>query len=491
MLFGSRNILGIEILPVSPSWETRYDPERTAWAALSIWAGGTNLCEHTMPGEERIQASVYVPLGPIADWFVRSWPAICYEEKAREHPTSADAFGSLSAWAQRSHPAHATEDQWDDLREAWWRRHFVHAGADGAFLPNVALVREDDRLIVSWSRAKFAGSPAPDFKATPASTSLSWEQGREAITEFVTHVASLYSADGPYAWCGRSDPFEHDDWLARVCLYTGRLPEELEQMADTSDPSAIARKLGLPSTTDDPAASTVTQILRDLSPTRAPADLKDLLDDLDQRTRRVGPSFEALRRDARESARTGTTAEQEGQVGAQLVRSGLDLDGAPVDDLPAVLATLGLILERPGVPGVRERMVLGARHPGSALALALDTHRTATEWGYRFEGARALGHILLDEARSGCIGAASSPFAQAHRRRRSGAFAAELLLPHAALAEASGHTLDGAADPATLQRLMSRYGVGAKTTCYQLWNHGWLSSPELRDDLIEEHATAP
>ena len=65
------------------------------------------------------------------------------------------------------------------------------------------------------------------------------------------------------------------------------------------------------------------------------------------------------------------------------------------------------------------------------------------------------------------------------------AFAAEFLLPEIALASASAQQLDGAANGDSFQQLMVRYGVGARTAAYQLWNRGWLSSPVVRDELID------
>jgi len=120
--------------------------------------------------------------------------------------------------------------------------------------------------------------------------------------------------------------------------------------------------------------------------------------------------------------------------------------------------------------------------------VTLETVRTSRPWGQRFEAARALGHVLLDPVRAGAIGAASGPFAQETRRRRSGAFAAELLLPESALAAANAGELDGAARGSSFADLLERYGVGARAAAYQLWNRGWLSSPDLRDDLIDRFA---
>lgn len=133
-------------------------------------------------------------------------------------------------------------------------------------------------------------------------------------------------------------------------------------------------------------------------------------------------------------------------------------------------------------------MVVAASETGTAAAAILHAPRTETPWGFRFEAARALGHLLLDPARWGVIGAASSHYALQARRRQSGAFAAELLLPESALVTASKSTLDGALDERVFRQMLDLYGVGARTAAHQLWNRGLLSSESVRDDLIERFA---
>jgi Zn-dependent peptidase ImmA (M78 family) len=77
------------------------------------------------------------------------------------------------------------------------------------------------------------------------------------------------------------------------------------------------------------------------------------------------------------------------------------------------------------------------------------------------------------------------PWAQSTRRRRSGAFAAELLLPVSGLERASAGHLDNMTDE-KFMALLRNYGVGARTAAYQLYNHKLLSRP-TRDDLIAVH----
>jgi hypothetical protein len=135
-------------------------------------------------------------------------------------------------------------------------------------------------------------------------------------------------------------------------------------------------------------------------------------------------------------------------------------------------------------------MTVGARREGSAIAILNATPRTSVLWGKRFELARALGYLLLAPFREGALGGASSAFSQPWLRRCTGAFAAELLLPTSAISSNDLSGLDRASDPAKFQDLMARFGVGARTAAFQLWNHGLLSSPQVRDELIDRFASA-
>ena len=146
---------------------------------------------------------------------------------------------------------------------------------------------------------------------------------------------------------------------------------------------------------------------------------------------------------------------------------------------------LGVEVVRSGVVCSQERMLAGSRRGAGAVAVINRTPRTTTPWGERFELARALGHLLVDSYRADALGAASTPFAQPWARRCSGAFAAELLLPSEHLFERFG-ALDSAADRDVFPSLLNEYGVGARTAAFQLWNRGLLSSPRIRDGLIDD-----
>ncbi len=181
--------------------------------------------------------------------------------------------------------------------------------------------------------------------------------------------------------------------------------------------------------------------------------------------------------------------EASGFLAAQGLRDHLGLSGRPIGVVEEQLGKLGIRVVDSGAACTRERMPAGSRRGCGAAAVINRTPRTSTPWGKRLEAVRALGHLLMDPYRQDTIAAASTAFAQPRARRRAGAFAAEFLLPGEALRK-DAHCLDSYAEPESFEHVMERYGVGARTAACHLWNRGFLSSSQVRDDLIDRFSGA-
>jgi hypothetical protein len=328
------------------------------------------------------------------------------------------------------------------------------------------------------------------------SYSLAWAEGRAVLDTFAVQVADWLRQAGAadvYPWAREVSPLS----AAKVTLpealtlFTGRRIAALEELLGAQGLDELLRRLGLVDVPTDPAASPQCQILRDLSPTTT-TEVGELVVETGQRSAQENGAALARWREARsialDAARAAKSPVEAGQLAAVELRASLNLDGEPIADVSGQLRGLGLEYVHTGVRSPHDRMLVALHEGGSPAAATLQTARTTKDWGRRFEAVRALGHVLLDPMRSSTIGAASGPFAQETRRKRSGSFAAEFLLPESALAVAGDGRLDGAAEAATFQRLLERYGVGARTAAYQLWNRGWLSTADVRDELIDQFA---
>ncbi len=269
--------------------------------------------------------------------------------------------------------------------------------------------------------------------------------------------------------------------------YTG-IPADILRGRTGSDSDAeLRQKLGLHVEERDPGGSVVTQVLRDLPPGISDSVWEQVWR-LEGETRSVTGFAEELRSLASDAVRPASDPETSGYLAAQGLRDRLDLNGRPIQDVEGQLKKFGIKLIESNVECIRERMLAGSRRGCGAAAVINRTSRTSTTWGKRFEAVRALGHLLMDPYRQDTLGAASTAFAQPWARRRAGTFAAEFLLPSESLRE-NAHTLDSYAEPERFELLLERYGVGAQTAAHHLWNRGFLSSTQVREDLIDQFSS--
>ena len=490
--FGRRDELALELSPLQPSWERRFGPEKSTWAALSIWLGGRNLAEHTEPESNQLEQALNVPLAAIADWFVRAWPCLALEERSALFPTTETPQRDVDRWADTPPVQGVDEDTWLNAREEWWNRHFWASGTDGIWLPDIAFVRQDDYLVVEW-RERTRPSGAPRWTHGAGSELIRWKFADEAIAEFVQFVSDWLRDEGLvdlYWWCAVANPLEaaRPDLPTSIELFTAKSKEDLARLFATEEPALLAERLGLSSMAVDPSDSPLTQALRDL-PRGLPKTFASLLEWLRDKTS-SGNTVDAarsLREHARAAAVDAPTIEAAGYQAAEATRHRLQLNGEPVSDFSSLLDGLGIASRTFSVVN-GARMLVGARmDAGTAIALA-DGAPSTRSWVRRFEQARALGHLLVDGFRGSALGAASSSYTAGLRHRRSGAFAAEFLMPRDGLLKLTSGFLDAAAEPDVFENLMEHFGVGARSAAYHLWNHRLLSSMEIRDSLIDEFA---
>ena len=492
MLIGNRNSFAVGIEPLEPSWERKYRPEFAAWAQLSLWIDGENICRNLLDGSNSARDGINVPLAPIADWFVRTWTFLEFEERPRHFPLHASLGRTIARWGDAPAPAGFSEDDWLDAREHWWSRHFLSAGADGAYLPNLSLIRGDERLFMEWGPAAFVGSTAPRFLSESGSHVVAWTEGKEVIAQYVSYVANWLRESevaDVYPWVCQDDPLNEaiPAFSEALQAYTGIAADVLRERTNACDEADLREKLGLSEDVRDPGGSVVTQVLRDLPPGISDT-VWDQIWHLERETRSDTEFAEDLRSLAHDASRAASDPETSGYLVAQGLRHHLEIGGQPIGEVGEQLSEFGVTIIDSGVDCKQERMLAGSRRGCGAAAVINRTPRTSTPWGKRFEAVRALGHILMDPYRQDTIGAASTAFAQPWARRRAGAFAAEFLLPSDALRE-DAHSLDSYAEPESFENVLERYGVGARAAAYHLWNRGFLSSSQVRDDLIDQFSS--
>jgi hypothetical protein len=497
MLIGNRDRFGLELTPVEPSWEQRYEPEAAAWAGLSVWVDGKNLCAHIREGEEELRTAFFVPLGPLADWIVRSYAGIAFEERPPWFETSRKLHEILRKWGDSPPPVGIDEENWLDHREGFWSRHFLAAGAEGAWLPNLGLLRTDGDLALVWAPPRFLSGPRLTLLSPDGSASVPWSDADLVLSRFVDEVAKAFSHErlAPYHWLAYPAPrlpaslaeAAVND-LHPIALYCARPLPEVATLLGVGTEDVVGMLGG--EAARDPATNALCQVLRDLppQPSAGIGDEARAIYDRSEQTKDETPlrAWHEGRTMALDAASAGKTAVEAGQLAAYAVRRARHANGQPIHSTAALLQEFGVGTRESTTTTQHEHMLLVAAGGGAPFVTVLRTKQTETPWGRRFEEARALGHALLDPIRGKALGAASTRWAQDTRRRRSGAFAAELLLPATALEDASGGRLDAVTEE-TFTALLGNYRVGARTAAYQLYNHKFLSRP-IRDELIARHA---
>jgi hypothetical protein len=462
VIFGDRQELAIEIDRLGTPANAVDLQDNAVWGALAIWVAGQNLSRHWRHGTDRVREDLHIPLLPLARWANTARAALRYQERS---PLGAGTspHEELDRWSDGPPPTDFSEDAWLDRRDAWWSDHFTGAATTDVVAPSIGIVRNDDRAIVSW---RIPRMPRPDrtFVRPTGADVVAWSAVAGALDEFVAAVADW--AAPAYRLVPEQDP------TARALEYYTGLPEH-----------EIPRFGFLPEAMSNPAMDPLAQVVRDLS----------------YRTS-TGPAHESIVGGVRSAAvpaarawwdlrhqlvpAPGRSFESDGYAGAQAARSVLGLDGEPIHDVEDLLRSVDIEVCADSPAAHSDRMLVAGTASGRAVTMILANARTAKPWVRRFELARALGHLLLDQARGEAIGAASGPQAVASRRRRAGAFAAEILLPTSALEAASEGMLDGILEGNRFAQLLDRFGVGASAAAFQLWNQHLLSSTEIRDDLI-------
>jgi hypothetical protein len=312
------------------------------------------------------------------------------------------------------------------------------------------------------------------------------------ITEFVAYIGKLLREAGLaelFPWCARDLAFERALEIdALEYLRLSRGISKIEQLFGVSSREELLAKLAL-APDASPEASVALQALRDLE---AEPGVVDAAVECDHATRsaRTG-RFLASRRRALEAA-PGSSPEEQGQAAARLMRQDYGLDGQPLTDPRRLLEPCEIeVQDRLDMSTTHDHSVAGGHAEGFGKVILFNSPQTRKPWARRMELFRAVGHLLLDAGpESQAVGAGSSSRSVGPRRRRSGAFAAELLLPQDTIRERTGGVLDEAARPEIFESLMADYQVGAQTAAWQCYNAGFLSSREVVQELIATYGAS-
>ncbi|MEZ4475606.1 MAG: hypothetical protein R3F60_33380 [bacterium] len=408
------------------------------WGRLAIRVGTACVTELLDLRSSSRRTAVYGSAFPLAEWVVEHWWHLLHEPC----PTSP----VVSAREAR----------------AWMRptlqRHGILSARDGGALPDLSIWSDGPECILRWDADPPTSRGARVRFVSQGQAHLPTSDVQAGLTALVNQVIGRLEALGL-----------HDDEDAR------RLQAAWSAVASSmAEEPVVCRRLALlgldPYDPDEATDEVIALMERGAS--LMPAVL---VDDLLEATRpaqlytdlawvAAGARAVHAGRQARLSA-GGGTAHEAGYAAARATRDLLGLDQrCPVSDLRAALVDgLGWSeeIERTHPAEVDLEAVVGwsAQKP---LAIVPSTRREA---GSRFRLARA-AYLILTGA------AAESPrllsSAATRTQRASRAFAAELLLPAAAL----GERLGGSISDSAIEEVADEYRVSPLLVRHQIENHG-------------------
>ena len=122
-------------------------------------------------------------------------------------------------------------------------------------------------MFIEWNPAAFAGSPAPNFLSESGQASVQWDEGEAVFAEFVAYVAKCFREENlgdVYSWTGLNDPLREAevDFQKRLRAFTGIDADTLYAWTKADTERELRDNLGIPSGSDDPSQSVITQVLR-------------------------------------------------------------------------------------------------------------------------------------------------------------------------------------------------------------------------------------
>lgn len=477
LVLGDPRLFAVVARPVEIPKATGSSLEVLTLADLRIQSGEVELSRQTEVDTGAPLVPLRVPLVDVADWIASTWTRLIYETAvpaplARGH----DRLGvsTLAArWAGIA-AVDLTDDQQDALGD-WAEHHALEFAATDYELPNVVLARVGECLEVSWSART---DPAPGltcvFQFPTGACLLPVETFVESARSLLGWVRSR-GADAP------NDP--------RIVRIAEVLDQDVEQQGEQAlnlwfpgwKKSLRPKVEGLESSAISGLGATGVPQTSTAAFLRSATGRLDLDD-----TRRILKTFQTVKPSSAlenlEILAAGLDASVDplqpwdsGCRLAQLVRrrlkDHLDLRADGPIEMEDLFARLGISVSRLTL-GTREvEGVAMLERNGRVLAVLNESGRLARyPTGRRSTLAHELCHLLFDPRPAKVVGQVDlrvSPHDALEKR--ANAFAAEFLLPRAAV---RAESRDNRLEIGTLRRIARRYGVGIDLARHQAQNQG-------------------
>jgi hypothetical protein len=438
-----------------PDAELAFGPERSTWAALTIRLGGLDVTAHRS-AEAGEGTSVVGGMSGLAEWLVDNWVYILWDIHP-PFPKFRSALFDETSWVPSLADAWEGWERFSSLKVdrralgSWQHRHTLgHATSDLA-LPSISFLPEDKRVGVAIGATPVPFDPGVRFaileRPLHAPVWVAKDDLEDELRAFVTATVNRARATGQddekhwATWLGErfaAAEREAHDTTVRTRLMFGefvanRWPEA--QHALGADADALRGIL-----------LDASHVLDDTTFERLQALVEAVVKETSSKGLSVQPEWKAVR----EHADFAGPPHERGYRLAERVRSLLDEPDAPLTDMAQALERFDVKLEPWRAEGNLFRSAVIAADQGSArIVYSRGNGIHSGVAPTRFAIAAAFGRLLYGASRrTGAFGAAHGAQSRWLQTRVANAFAAELLLPSAALY--LGHDL---------QVLCEEYGI--------------------------------
>lgn len=509
--------LDVDWIDLGDSAERFAPADVATWSSLKIYVAGRLLTANVDSGGKYAEQVFGSPL-PLCTWFLTHLDSLIAKETRPTRSGPDDPFAYLEQmWGVLENQDSEESDILAEDVRTWWVSHNIRGGRDGMALPDLLFWRQG-----SWMYAWWRADPEPFASANvrfvpgEGQTRLSISAIADALLELCGIVEERLNSQGVGTdddWrVGEFLDLHHTVWsersrflsvltesgldAARFSLATGISEENVAAIIEGASPTKNnwERVIGafdlpvqdsVPTLHETMVGSGVLALFRSAAPVLTRDDVSALMALISfSRERSSSTSIEGLRvlrENLRDDLRVSDNkralaAYAIGQSRARIVRDILGIEPRdPVDIEQIVKELLGSteVMECDLSDNSIDGVSLWSETIGPLVAVNRRSRKAQTSWGRRMTLAHELCHIVFDSAGGRSLGIASgTPWAPLVLERVANAFAAEFVLPRAALEPFDGRF----EQDEEFCRLMDRYQVGATVAAHQLRNHGFISS---------------
>lgn len=422
-----------------PDADEAVGPERLTWANLSMDVDGVSLTlNHPSDTPTRHERTFVVGgMSGIAEWIVENWLYILWEIHTpfpklpssggeHERPRIPGLRDVMTGWGELTGLSGGTQNE----LARWQHRHSLGHASSSLALPSIVFVPEDRQIGLSVDYAPTHFNPSIRF----ASPLTGWPKEpfwlpkdevdaslKELVQQTLQRAREL-GDDATIRWV---------DWLAKRWDYarSQALDETRRRVLMYGELVAgrweiLKKRLGK-------QARALGELLIDVEPIRDESLLDRLTKTFEGSSRRATPSKWG---DIADEAGVGLLAPyQQGYQLANRAREYLGEHDKPLLDLGEVLMEFGVSLQAFEAGGLFRSAAI--TRSGNAASVLYDNKdsRFGSVNPSRFAIAVSFGRLLADAKVGTPFGAAFGSQARWIQSQRANAFAAELLLPKAAL----------------------------------------------------------